>query len=218
MRECKNNRIVLIIFFLCFIVWVSSGYSGTIERKSKLKGCYGEDGKYSRSVVIDTIEEFPETVKLELSGDIKKRKKEISMFFEGKIVTAKISLPACYGGIVLYNDDLGKSNVQVFKRAEKYGVAAAKGDKVIITKFRIKEKIIDLELNSGGYGNPGDLFLRSAAGVFSLGITELSGAFSKVRHERGSRLRVKFKAPLGKEELDLEKIKGYLSPVLEINY
>ncbi len=217
MRECESKRIALIIFFLCFVLWASAGYSGTIERKSKLKGCYGEDGKYSRTVVIDTIEESSETVKPELSGNIKKRKKEVSRFFEGKIATAKISLPACYGGIVLYNDDLGKSNVEVFKRADKYGVAAAKGDKVIITKFIIKEKIIDVELNSGGYGNPGDLFLRSAAGIVSLGITELTGCFSKVRYERGSRLRVKFKAPLSKEQLDIEKIKGYLSSVLEIN-
>jgi hypothetical protein len=218
MRECKSNRIALILFFLCFIVWVSAGYSGTIERKRKLKGCYSEEGKYSRTVVIDTIEESPETAKPELSDNIKKRKKEISRFFKGKVVTAKVSLPACYGGLVLYNDDLGKSNVEVFKRADKYGVVAAKGDKVIITKFRIKKRMIDVELNSGGYGDFGDLFLRSTAGIFSLGITELSGCFSKIRYERGSRLRVKFKSKLGKEELDLEKIKGYLSSVLEINY
>lgn len=218
MRERKINRITLIIFFLCFIVWVSAGYSDTIERKRELKGCYGEDGKYSRSVVIDTIEESLETAKPELSDKINKRKKEISVFFEGKIVTAKISLPACYAGIVLYNDDLGKSNVDVFKKVDKYGIAVAKGDKVIITKFRIKKRLIDVELNGGGYGDFGDLFLRSSAGILSLGITELSGCFSKIRYERGSRLRVQFKSKLGKEELDLEKIKGYLSSVLEINY
>lgn len=218
MREYKINRIALAVFFLSFIAGVSTGYSGTIERKNKLKGCYGEDGAYSRSVIIDTIEESPEIVLPELSENLKKRKQEISLYFEGQIVTAKVSLPACYGGIVLYNDDPGKSNVEVFKKADKYGVAAAKGDKVMITKFRIKKRIIDVELNSGGYGNPGDLFLRSAAGVFSLGITELSGAFSKVKYERGSRLRVKFKATLGREELDIEKITGYLSSILEINY
>jgi len=206
------------MLFLCFILCVSTGYSGTIERKRELKGCYGEDGKYHSSVVIDTIDESPDIAKPELSDKIKIRKKELSRFYEGKIVTAKIALPACHAGIILYNYDLGKSNVEVFKRIDKYGVAVAKGDKVIITKFRIKKKVIDIELNGGGYGNPGDLVLRSAAGIFSLGITELTGCFSQKRYERGSRLRVKFKSKLGKNELDLEKIKGYLSSVLEINY
>lgn len=216
MRERKINRITLIMFFLCFIVWLSTGYSGTIERKRELKGCYGEDGKYSHSVVIDIIEDPSGIVSPELSSKIKKRKKEISGYFEGKIVTAKISLPACHAGIVLYNDDLGKSNVDVFKKVDKYGIAVAKGDKVIITKFKIKKRLIDVELNGGGYGDFGDLFLRSTSGILSLGITELLGCFSKIRYERGSRLRVQFQSKLGLDALDLEKITGYLSSVLEM--
>ena len=216
MGKCKSMRIV-IITVLYFIVWVSAGYSGMIERKTKQKGCYSEDGQYVRSVVIDTLDEKSESAKPQFSDKIKKKKKEVSRFFEGKIVTAKIALPACYSGIILYQDDLGKSNVGIFKKVNKYGISVEKGDKAIITKFRIRKKVIDIEINNGGYGNPGDLFWRGTAGLFSLGITEFAGCFSNLRYERGTRIRIRFKSKLKKEQLDIEKIKEYLLPVLELS-
>jgi hypothetical protein len=216
MCKSKGKIVLMAIFFLCFAGFLSDVHSATIERKTKPEGYYREDGLYIQPVIIDIIDEKKDSAAPKLSNKIKARRKELSRFFEGKIITAKIALPACYRGIILYQDDLGKSNVGIFKRVNKYGVALEKGDKAIITKFRIKKKVIDIEINNGGYGNPEDLFLRGAAGIFSLGITEFTGCFSKVRYERGTRIRVKFKSKLQIKQLDLEKIKEYLLPVLEL--
>lgn len=215
MFTVKTKMTVVITGILCFAGF-STAYSGVIEKKNKEKCFYGEDGAITREVVINTIPEKADSVPPDLSPDFKKRKKQLSDFFEGKLVTAKISLPASYRGIVLYENNIGKSNVDIFEGVNKYGASVKRCQTAMITKFTIKKRVIDIQLNSGGYGNPADLFWRGAAGVFSLGITEFAGVFSRIRYERGTRVRVKFESNLKAEQLDIDKIKGYIAAVLEV--
>lgn len=216
MHTIKTKIAVWITGILCFAGWFSTVYSGTIEKKMKEKYFFGEDGTLTREVVIDTIPEKADSMPPELSLTLKKRKKQISDFFEGKLVMAKISLPASHRGIVLYEDNISKSNVDIFKSVDKYGASIEKYQTAMITKFTVQKRGIDIQLNNGGYGSPVDLFWRGTAGIFTLGITEFTGVFSKVRYERGSRVRVKFMHNLKAEQLDLDKIKGYIAQVLEV--
>src|SRR5262249_19147030 len=82
---------------------------------------------------------------------------ELRDFFEGKNVRVKIDMPATQEGIDVYPDarrpiDMG----QYSARIKANGVAIRNGDSVMVTKVRLKDKIIEFQLAGGGYGTFGD--------------------------------------------------------------
>jgi hypothetical protein len=82
---------------------------------------------------------------------------ELKDFFEGKSVRVKIDMPATQQGIDVYPDarravDFGEYS----QRVKANGVAIRNGDSVVVTRVRVKDKLIEFQLAGGGYGTFGD--------------------------------------------------------------
>lgn len=189
------------------------------ESSVKIKGYYREDGSYIKPRVIDPIKSdsavFPS-----LSRELALRKKQITRYYEGKVVTAKVSFPASRKGIILNGSGLGRTNVDLFKEVSKHGSAVDKGEKAIITRFKINSTSIDIDINEGGYGHFGDMSWRVVAGIFTLGLSELRD-WNRVRYQEGSRLRIQLghedPASIRPEEIDVEKFRQALAQEIPVN-
>ena len=82
---------------------------------------------------------------------------ELKDFFEGKSVRARIDMPATQQGIDVYPDARRAINFDEYSaRLKTNGIAIRNGDSVIVTKVRIKDKLIEFQLAGGGYGTFGD--------------------------------------------------------------
>jgi hypothetical protein len=82
---------------------------------------------------------------------------ELKDFFEGKSVRVKLDMPATQQGIDLYADARRPINFEEYSaRVKATGIAIRAGDSVMVTKVRVKEKLIEFQLAGGGYGTFGD--------------------------------------------------------------
>jgi hypothetical protein len=78
-------------------------------------------------------------------------------FFEGKRVIAKLDMPATQTGVDVYADARQTMNFEEYSnRLKAVGVAIRTGDAVMITKIKIKDKLVEFQLGGGGYGTAGD--------------------------------------------------------------
>ena len=78
-------------------------------------------------------------------------------YFEGKTVVVKMDMPASQTGIDVYADARRPINFDDYSRRLKdTGIALKSGDSVMITKIRVKDKLIEFQLGGGGYGTLGD--------------------------------------------------------------
>jgi hypothetical protein len=78
-------------------------------------------------------------------------------FFEGKRVVVKLDMPASQTGVDIFADARRPINFEDYSRRVKAtGIAIRSGDSVMITKVRLKEKLIEFQLAGGGYGTFGD--------------------------------------------------------------
>jgi len=78
-------------------------------------------------------------------------------YFEGRTVIAKLAMPAAEAGVDVYP---GAKPVVDFpehaKRLKRYGIAIQAGQPALVTKIRVKGKLIEFQLDGGGYGTSGD--------------------------------------------------------------
>ena len=89
-----------------------------------------------------------------LSAQTENRLKEA---FEGRSVTVRLDMPATENGIDVYplrNQPIDFSRYA--SRIKEHGVALRTGDRVLVTKVKVKEKHIEFQLGGGGYGTMGD--------------------------------------------------------------
>jgi hypothetical protein len=78
-------------------------------------------------------------------------------FFEGKRVIVKMDMPASQNGVDVYADARRAMNFEDYStRLKAVGVAIRTGDAVMITKIKIKDKLVEFQLGGGGYGTAGD--------------------------------------------------------------
>jgi hypothetical protein len=78
-------------------------------------------------------------------------------YFEGKTVVVKIDMPATQAGIDVYADARRPMNFDEYSaRLKASGIALRNGDSVMITKVRVKDKVVEFQLGGGGYGTFGD--------------------------------------------------------------
>jgi hypothetical protein len=78
-------------------------------------------------------------------------------FFEGKSVRVKMDMPATQQGVDVYPDARRAVNFDEYSaRLKANGVAIRSGDSVLVTRVRVKDKIIEFQLAGGGYGTLGD--------------------------------------------------------------
>jgi hypothetical protein len=78
-------------------------------------------------------------------------------FFEGKSVVVKIDMPATQQGIDVFPDARRPMDFAAYSaRLKTTGVAIRNGESVLVTKIRLKDKLIEFQLAGGGYGTFGD--------------------------------------------------------------
>jgi len=81
----------------------------------------------------------------------------LSQFFEGKQVSVKMDMPATQQGADIYPQRTQALDLNSYsRRIKQFGAALRTGDSVMITKVRVKEKVIEFQLGGGGYGTLGD--------------------------------------------------------------
>ena len=82
---------------------------------------------------------------------------ELRDFFEGKSVRVRMDMPASAQGIDLFPDARRPINFDEYSaRVKSTGIAIRTGDSVLVTKVRVKDKLIEFQLAGGGYGTFGD--------------------------------------------------------------
>ena len=78
-------------------------------------------------------------------------------FFEGQTVTVKVAMPGAEDGVDVYP---GTAKPLDFprhaSRLKQYGTALRSGDRALVTKLKVKSKLIEFQLDGGGYGTMGD--------------------------------------------------------------
>jgi hypothetical protein len=82
---------------------------------------------------------------------------ELRDFFEGKSVRIRMDMPATSQGIDVFPDARRPINFDEYSaRVKSAGIAVRTGDSVLVTKVRVKDKLIEFQLAGGGYGTFGD--------------------------------------------------------------
>jgi len=82
---------------------------------------------------------------------------ELRDFFEGKSVVVKLDMPATQEGVDVFPDARRAIDfAQYSARVKTTGIAIRNGESVLVTKIRVKDKLIEFQLAGGGYGTFGD--------------------------------------------------------------
>jgi hypothetical protein len=93
---------------------------------------------------------------------------ELKEYFEGRTVKLKIAMPGTESGVDVYP---GMARPLDFprhaSRLKDNGIALKQGDEALVTKIKLKSKLIEFQLDGGGYGTMGD---ETSSGV-SVGST-----------------------------------------------
>ena len=77
--------------------------------------------------------------------------------FEGRVVAVKMDMPATDDGVDVYPADVPMVDFPRYQgRVKKYGVAIRQGETAMVTKVKVKGKLIEFQLGGGGYGTAGD--------------------------------------------------------------
>lgn len=78
-------------------------------------------------------------------------------YFEGKSVIVKLDMPAAQTGVDVNADARRPIDFDDYSaRLKANGVAIHSGDSVMVTKVKVKDKLIEFQLAGGGYGTSGD--------------------------------------------------------------
>ena len=82
---------------------------------------------------------------------------DLKNYFEGKRVEVKIDMPATKDGINIYPERKRPLDYSRYSSLIKdYGLSVREGDRIMITKIKVKDKHIEFQLGGGGYGTLGD--------------------------------------------------------------
>jgi hypothetical protein len=78
-------------------------------------------------------------------------------YFEGRMVTVKLAMPGTEDGVDIYPiESRPLDYTRYADRIKDYGTAIKVGEEVMVTKIRVKSKLIEFQLGGGGYGTMGD--------------------------------------------------------------
>lgn len=73
--------------------------------------------------------------------------------FEGRRVTVRIDMPATKDGINVHVDDRRPLDVNEYRDdLRRYGVAIRDGESAVVTLVKVKDDLIEFQLDGGGYG------------------------------------------------------------------
>lgn len=78
-------------------------------------------------------------------------------FFEGKVVTLRIDMPATSDGVDIRVDSSRAMDSKSYTdRLRRYGTSIHAGDSVKINQIHLKDDLIEFQIGGGGYGTFGD--------------------------------------------------------------
>src|SRR6266850_2532227 len=78
-------------------------------------------------------------------------------YFEGRNVKVKIAMPGTEDGVDIYPGTAKPLDYpRHASRLKNYGTALKAGDEALVTKVKLKAKLIEFQLDGGGYGTMGD--------------------------------------------------------------
>jgi hypothetical protein len=78
-------------------------------------------------------------------------------YFEGRTVTPKLAMPGTEDGVDVYPGSPRPLDYSRYaSRLKQYGTAIRAGEPVIVTKIKVKSRLIEFQLGGGGYGTFGD--------------------------------------------------------------
>jgi hypothetical protein len=81
----------------------------------------------------------------------------LKRYFEGRRVEVKIDMPATKDGINVYPERNQLIDYNRYGNLLKtFGISVREGDRIMITKIKVKDKHIEFQLGGGGYGTLGD--------------------------------------------------------------
>jgi len=120
-------------------------------------------------------------------------------------VTVKIDLPASNEGVDLYPDRANPlDQVHYRQRLKRYGIAVRKGDSIVVTKVKVKDKTVEFQLGGGGYGTFWDEKETSSAASRTKSSREQS-LESQLRSEKDPRRRRSIESDLRYERTARER-------------
>jgi len=78
-------------------------------------------------------------------------------YFEGRTVTPKLAMPGSDDGVDVYPGTARPLDYSRYaSRLKQYGTAIKSGESTIVTKIKVKSRLIEFQLAGGGYGTFGD--------------------------------------------------------------
>jgi hypothetical protein len=78
-------------------------------------------------------------------------------YFEGRTVVPKLAMPGTENGVDVYPGSPRPLDYSRYaSRIKEYGTSIKAGEPVIVTKIKVKSRLIEFQLGGGGYGTFGD--------------------------------------------------------------
>jgi hypothetical protein len=78
-------------------------------------------------------------------------------YFEGRTVKVKLAMPGTEDGVDIYPGTPKPLDYpRHASRLKEYGTAIKSGSEALVTKVKVKSKLIEFQLDGGGYGTMGD--------------------------------------------------------------
>lgn len=96
---------------------------------------------------------LPASSLAQTEGDLKRAEARLQEAFEGTHVVVKIDMPATASGVDITPDAQKPLNLPDYQaRLKKHGTSLRRGETVMVTKVKVKSKLIEFQLGGGGYG------------------------------------------------------------------
>jgi hypothetical protein len=82
---------------------------------------------------------------------------DLKQYFEGRRVTVKLEMPATKDGVNVHAERSQPIDYSRYASSLKqHGISLREGERIMITKIKVKDKHIEFQLGGGGYGTLGD--------------------------------------------------------------
>ena len=108
--------------------------------------------RLSSPITLSALALFPGVPRLQAQSEAVLRQ-----HFEGKTVTMKLAMPGTEDGVDIYpTAETPLDFPRYADRLKDNGTAIRSGESVMITKIKVKSKLIEFQLGGGGYGTTGD--------------------------------------------------------------
>lgn len=136
-------------------------------------------------------------------------------YFEGRQVVVKMDMPATKYGVDV-NGLGGDINYSEYaRRLKRYGTSIRKGDSTLVTRVKVKERLIEFQLGGGGYGTLGDE-TGSGSTYVSTGKTEREKNLERdLKNEKDERKRREMKGRLDELRRDRQREEALLHAAAE---